>query len=96
MKYLHKYDTKAAHDAVYNESNYQKPWVAKINATNEVTYNKPYVKEYMTTVALDTGTMSFTINKNVNTNYIRTISYSTDNGITWNTTQNTWNKAEDI
>lgn len=40
MKYLHKYDTKAAHDAVYNGSDYQEPWVAYIDATDEVTYNK--------------------------------------------------------
>lgn len=40
MKYLHKYNTKAAHDAVYNGSDYQEPWVAYINATDEVTYNK--------------------------------------------------------
>lgn len=40
MKYLHKYDTKAAHDAVYNGSGYQEPWVAYIDDTDEVTYNK--------------------------------------------------------
>lgn len=40
MKYLHKYDTKAAHNAVYNGSDYQEPWVAYIDATDEVTYNK--------------------------------------------------------
>jgi len=28
MKYLHYYDTKTAHDAVYNGNGYEEPWVS--------------------------------------------------------------------
>jgi len=50
----------------------------------------------MTTVALGTGSISFNIYKEINTDLLRSISYSTDNGKTWNTTQNSDSKSENI
>lgn len=38
--YLHLFEEKAAHDAVYNGEGYSEPWTALIEATGEVTYNK--------------------------------------------------------
>lgn len=38
--YIHLFETKAAHDAVYDGENYNEPWVASIDATGDVTYNK--------------------------------------------------------
>jgi len=43
-QYLHLFGTKAEHDAVYNGQEYGEPWTALIDATDEVTYNKPKPK----------------------------------------------------
>ena len=40
-EYLHLFDTKANHDAVYNGNGYEEPWVGYIEATDDVSYNKP-------------------------------------------------------
>lgn len=81
MKYLHYYDTKAAHDAVYNGSDYQEPWVAYIESDEIVTYNKPhdYSNDYLTFKALEDASFSFLIEAVQGT----VISYSIDNGKTW-------------
>ena len=39
-QYLHLFETKAAHDAVYNGEGYNEPWVGYITADTTVTYNK--------------------------------------------------------
>lgn len=78
MKYLHYYDTKTAHDAVYNGNEYEEPWTAYIENDELVTYNKPhdYSKDYLTFKALESGTFKFSGNS---------VSYSTDSGKTWTT-----------
>ena len=52
--------------------------------------------EYFTTIAREDGTISFNIWKSMGTDMITSISYSTDNGETWNTTDNEDNKSEHL
>ena len=57
-----------------------------------VDYYKPhqeehdYSKDYLTFEALESGTFTLNIPSSVNSNYMTSISYSTDNGKTWTTT----------
>ena len=46
MAYLHLFDTKSAHDAVYDGEGYNEPWVGYITADTTVTYNKVAVIDY--------------------------------------------------
>lgn len=72
-----------------------KPNVSYCKQENEVHYNpkKMWANEYFTTVARENGTISFNILESMGTNMITSISYSTDNGETWTTTQNQNNKS---
>lgn len=38
--YLHLFETRAAHDAVYNSEAYKRPWVAYIEETDDVSFDK--------------------------------------------------------
>lgn len=42
--YIHLFETQAAHDAVYNGSEYTEPWVGLVTANNSVSYNSEYQK----------------------------------------------------
>lgn len=57
---------------------------------------KDYSNEYLTTVALEDGTISFNVRFDMGTEYITSISYSTDNGKTWTTTANQDDKEENL
>ena len=56
----------------------------------------PYVSKYLTTEALESGTISFNIWKTMGTEYITSISYSLDDGKTWETTENEDDKEENL
>jgi len=74
-----------------------KPNVSHCVQENEVHYNpKTWADEYFTTVALESGIIAFVINRYLGTDYIKSISYSTDNGETWSTTNNTDGKTADL
>ena len=75
MKYLRKFENNAA----YESATLDLPNVAYCKEENEVHYNPipDYSKEYLTFVAKESGTFTFTP-KNSNI-----INYSTDNGETW-------------
>ena len=63
----------------------------------EVHYNPiDYSKRHLATVARKDGTISFNIWKSMGTDMITSISYSTDDGETWTTTQNQDNKSEHL
>jgi hypothetical protein len=47
-----------------------------------------YSKDYLTTEALENGTISFDIPIYLGLNFVSSISYSTDNGVNWVTTNN--------
>ena len=86
-------------------SQIQSDWNEDDNTSAAYILNKPsiptdyvvdYSKQYLTCVALEDGTISFNIWKDMGTEYITSISYSTDNGETWTTTNNTNNKEEHL
>lgn len=84
MKYINLFETQAAYDAA--EKYY--PNVSYIEATDEVVYqeNNPthdYSKDYLTFEALESGTFTLNIGANLNSSYMTSISYSTDDGTTW-------------
>ena len=66
----------------------------------EVHYNPliphDYSQDYLTTVALEDGTISFNILKSMGTDMITSISYSIDEGETWETVQNQDDKQEHL
>ena len=63
----------------------------------EVHYgNSVFVNNYFTTIARGSGEISFNVWKDMGTDMITSISYSTDNGETWNTIDNTNDKSEHL
>ena len=98
MKYIKIFDT---HDPSYltyiNSDDCILPNLSYCEDLNETHLNKfDYSKIYLTTVALEDGTISFNIHKLMDIEYITSISYSTDNGETWTTTANQNNKSEHL
>ena len=94
MKHITLFDTTTQ----YNNATLDLPNVSLTLDNMEVHYN-PYIdysKEYLTCVALEDGTISFNIWDSMGTDYITSISYSTDNGKTWTTTNNMNNKEEHL
>ena len=96
MKYLKLFDNHSDYDAYTN--NMITPNVSYCLLEDEVHFNGNvnYSKEYLTFEAIENGTISFNIWKSMGTEYITSISYSTDNGETWSTTNNTNNKSEHL
>ena len=74
-----------------------KPNVSYCTEENEVHYNPfSWADEYLTFVALEKGTISFDISNSIGTDKITSISYSTDNGANWTTTENRNDKQENL
>ena len=76
-----------------------KPNVSYCVQENEVHYNPlphDYSKDYLTFLALEHGTISFDILNSIGTDKITSISYSTDNGANWTTTENRNDKQENL
>ena len=74
-----------------------KPNVSYCTEENEVHYNPfSWADEYLTFVALEHGTISFDISNSIGTDKITSISYSTDNGANWTTTENRNDKQENL
>ena len=74
-----------------------KPNVSYCTEENEVYYNpRTWADEYLTFVALEKGEISFNISNSIGTDKITSISYSTDNGATWTTTENRNDKQENL
>ena len=98
-KYLKLFEQHAQYETYINSQDAVLPNVSYCIDNDEVHYN-PYVhdysKDYLTTIALEDGTISFNIWKSMGTDMITSISYSTDNGETWTTTQNQDNKEEHL
>ena len=97
--YCKWFDTHNEYEAYKNGQDYLTPNISYCVDFNDVHFNKyirNYSKEYLTTEAIENGTISFNIWKSIGTEYITSISYSTDNGETWATTNNTNNKSEHL
>ena len=96
-KYLKRFNTHAEYNAYANSNNMIKSNVSFCLDNREVHFNPfSWSDEYMQTVALEDGTISFNILKNMETDKIASISYSTDNGNTWTTTNNQNGKSANL
>ena len=98
-KYLTLFSSHTSYDEYINGPDAILPNVSYCEDVKDVHFN-PYVhdysKDYLTTIARENGTISFNIWKNMGTDYITSISYSTNGGETWTTTQNQNNKSEHL
>jgi hypothetical protein len=97
MKYLKKFQNHNAYGAFTQTGEFLKPNVSLCVQENEVHYNPwTWADEYLTFVALEDGTISFNISQPMGTDMITSISYSTDGGETWITTDNVNDKEENL
>ena len=97
MKYLKLFENHTEYEGFVSGGTMVKPNVSHCIQENEVHYNpRTWADVYFTTVARENGTISFNIRFDMGTEYITSISYSTDNGETWNTTNNTNSKSENL
>lgn len=83
--YIHLFETQAAHDAVYNGSEYTEPWVGLVTANGSVSYNSEYNKLKsmpFTIEALGSGNLGWSLGNG------DTLSYS-KNGGEWQTMDST-------
>ena len=91
MDYLRLFSTENEYDLTVEDFEY--PTVSYVTDTDKVYYmEKPpydYSKDYLTFEALEDGTFTLSVPANVDSTYMTSISYSTDNGETWNRTNNT-------
>ena len=95
--YLKLFETHAEYEDYSGGGEMIKPNVSYCEDNNEVHYNPwTWAEEYLTTVALEDGTISFNILDSMGTDMIESISYSTDNGETWTTTNNVNDKEENL
>jgi hypothetical protein len=95
MKHLKKFSTEADRIAYERGNDYIEPYISLVSEDSSVHYNS-WADDYFTTIARESGTISFNIWQSMGTDMITSISYSTDNGETWTTTNNTNNKSENI
>ena len=95
-RWLHRFNTVAEYTTARND-NYLEPWVSYTEDNAKVNYNKSEYERLLetplTTIAKENGTISFNIWKAMGTDMITSVSYSTDGGETWATTNNTNNKS---
>ena len=96
MEYLKLFENHSQYENFIQTEDFIKPNVSHCVQENEVHYNPRWADEYFTTVAREDGTISFNIWKSMGTDMITSISYSTDNGETWTTTNNTDGKTENL
>lgn len=100
MKYLKKFDKYSQYVAYKGGENFLAPNVSYCVKENEVHYTEfvphDYSKDYLTTVALDDGSISFVITYGTTVDMLESISYSTNNGLTWATIPNRNDKTSDL
>lgn len=80
MKYIKKFEEHSQYDTFTHTNEFIKPNVSLCVQENEVHYNPyihDYAEDYLTFVALEDGTFTFTPQSN------QIINYSIDNGTTW-------------
>lgn len=98
FKYLKSFSTHSDYEEYVNSGEMTLPNVSVCMEQDELHYNPiiDYSKVHLTTKALSDGTISFNILSTMNTDKITSISYSTDDGATWTTTENQDNKEENL
>ena len=72
MEYLHLFETKSAHDAVYNGANYKEPWVGYIENDDIVTFNKIDYRNIVGSIAYFDGSKVEFVGKNAWTSSLGT------------------------
>ena len=96
-KYLKRFETHTQYNNYASNGSMPKSSVSFCADDHEVHYNPwTWSDQYMQTVALEDGTISFNILKSMGTEYITSISYSTDDGETWTTTSNRNGKSANL
>lgn len=95
MDYLRLFRIETEYNT--SKSEFEYPTVSYVTDTDTAHYmEKPdYSEEYLTFEALGEGTFTLTVPAGVDSNYMTSVSYSTDDGETWTTT-NVDNTAQTI
>jgi len=98
MKYLKKFNNHSEYVSFLEAKNFLVPNVCLCDQEDDLHFMSSYdfSQDYLTFVALEDGTISFNIRFDMGTDMIKSISYSTDNGNTWVTTNNTDGKSEHL
>ena len=95
-KYLKLFETTSQYNEYINGSDVVLPNVSVAKDAPKTVYFNPihdYSEDYLTFVALEDGTFTFSMDQKLTTTAVPSISYSTDNGETWTTVQNIDNEA---
>ena len=96
-QFISNFNTTAELAAFSATTEFKTPHVSLTKDSSEVHYFEyDYSKDYLTTVALENGTISFNIFKSMGTDMITSISYSTNGGDTWTTVNNTNHKQSNL
>ena len=99
MYFLKNFNNHSEYEAFVSGGTMELPNVSRCITQTELHYNPrlhDYRRDYLTFEALESGTISFNIWKNMGTDMITSISYSTDDGETWVTTNNTNGKTNNL
>ena len=87
MNRLKRFSTETQYDLSKDDFEYATvSWVEDVDDVRYMTLRDKYTGEYLTFEALEDGTFTLSIPANVNSTYMTSVSYSTDNGKTWTTT----------
>lgn len=78
--YLHLFETQAAHDAVYNGSEYTEPWVGLVTANDNVSYNNPEYKLRSVPLTFEILSDGNIMWKAKDANFTQTIEYKKNDG----------------
>lgn len=97
MKYLKSFENHSQYETFTQSDGFIKPNVSHCIEEDEEHYTPyTYADEYLTFDALEDGTFTFTLNKEVSTDEVQSISYSLDGGKNWVTTGNANNQTVTI
>ena len=89
-RYLHLFEIDNDRITYEEGDEYVEPYISFVESDDSTHYNKPphdYSQDYFTIKALEDGTVSFTMKAGIGTSSITTVSYSTDNGENWTSTE---------
>lgn len=100
-KYLHYFSTKADYIKKYFSDDYQKHWTSLITPGYKSNYDRTKKKLALTPLTLvpltnNSTIFTFAIGASVNTDTLKSISYSADGGETWTKTNNVDGTAVNI
>ena len=95
-EYIKYFETQEEYDEYVTSGNMKRPNVSYCNNIKSVCYNPfTWADEYFTTVALENGTITLNIPRQIDTHYISYVSYSINGGVSWIDTVDVNNFRED-